>query len=190
MPSKNKKPASNAIGPKQIAASLKLVQKAAEPFADIKTLNAKDRQRALKLKRGAKNVIGQIATIAQHFGVEAPLMPIDEMLSKMAYADELTALHTAVGTLYAQLGDEILRSQSDAWKTATVTYGMLRKAANGQAIVREQLASVEEWFRQSTRRAATKKSPATPAPAQPAKPNGTATNASPVTNGVASHVVS
>jgi hypothetical protein len=176
-----------AISHAQIAASLKLVEKAAVPFAGVVTLNALQRQRVLKLKRGAHAVIPQIAAIAKHFGVEAPMMPIDEMLSKIDYADALGALHAAVGVLYTQLGDEILRSQGEAWKTATVTYGMLRKAGDGQAIVREQLAKVEEWFRQSTGRTpkASKPAPtAKPAAKSPTnsvsdgangKPNGTTT---------------
>jgi hypothetical protein len=135
------------IGPKAIDASIALVEKAAHPFASVVRMSALDRKRAAKLKRGAHQVIPTIAHLATKFAVELPGSPISVMLSEIAHAQALEPLLGAVAALHETLRDEYLRSQSNAWKTASRTYGMLRVAGEVNAAVRTELEPVQTWFR-------------------------------------------
>ena len=169
------------IAAKAIDASLALVEKAGHPFANVVRMSALDRRRAAKLKRGAHQVIPTIAHLANKFAVELPGSPISGMLSDIAHAQALEPLLGAVAQLHATLKDEHLRSQARAWKTATVTYGMLRMAAEANVSVRTELESVQTWFRHRAARkssSSNKKHAAPPAltvtePATPPAPADT-----------------
>src|SRR5207244_2011350 len=66
------------------------------------------------------------------------------------------SLLTAVEDLYETLRDEVLRAQSEAWTTATVTYGVLRKASEVTPSLRTEIASARKWFRSTSGRKATR----------------------------------
>lgn len=142
-----KKKAEALISPTAITASVELVAKAALPFANIVRLSGPERSRVAKLKRGATQVIPTIAYVAKKFALEIPGSSIDDMMSKIAHAQGLEPLLGAVADLHAALRDEYLRSQSEAWVTATVTYGVLRKASEANHSIRTELAPVRTWFR-------------------------------------------
>ena len=183
------------IGPKAIDASMALVEKAAHPFASVVRMSALDRKRAAKLKRGAHQVIPTIAHLATKFAVELPGSPISVMLTEIAHAQALEPLLGAVAALHETLRDEYLRSQSNAWKTASRTYGMLRVAGEVNAAVRTELEPVQTWFRHRaakksssssrSKKAAAPVVGATIVPATPPAPADT----KPVSNGVATRVV-
>ncbi len=181
MKTKSKHPVSS----KAIDASVKLVEKARQPFTQVTRLTADDRVRAAKLKRGAHQVIPAIAHIATKFAVEVPGHSIAEMLSEIETAQSLEPLLGAIADFHATLRDEFLRAQSASWKTATVTYAMLKKASEVNLSVASELEPVQKWFRHNARRAsstAAQPTPVTPpakADTQPVSPsNG-------VVNGVA-----
>jgi hypothetical protein len=188
--SKKKKKYEAPVSPKAIDASLKLVEKAAEAFTNVTRLTALDRRRAAKLKRGAHQVIPTIAHLARKFAVEAPGLSIDEMVSEIEMAQGLEPLLGAIGDLHATLRDEYLRSQSASWKTATVTYAMLRKASEANQSVATELEPVQKWFRHRARGASNAATPTTVVPPTPAdaKPASTSNGAANVvTDGAAPH---
>ena len=179
------------IGPKAIDTSIALVEKAAHPFASVVRMSALDRKRAAKLKRGAQQVIPTIAHLATKFAVELPGSPISVMLTEIAHAQALEPLLGAVAALHETLRDEYLRSQSNAWKTASRTYGMLRVAGEVNAAVRTELEPVQTWFRhRAAKKSSSSKNAAAPVvgativPATPPAPADT----KPVSNGVATRV--
>ena len=115
------------------------------------------------MKRGAHQVIPTIAHLATKFAVELPGSPISVMLSEIARAQALEPLLGAVAALHETLRDEYLRSQSNAWKTASRTYGMLRVAGEVNAAVRTELEPVQTWFRhRAAKKSSGKKSAAAP----------------------------
>ncbi len=142
-----KKKAEAPINPKAIEASIALVQKAALPFANVARMSTVERSRVAKLKRGATQVFPTIAYVAKKFALEVPGSSIDDMMSKITHAEALEPLLGAVADLHAALRDEYLRSKSEAWLTATVTYGVLRKASEANHSIRTELAPVQTWFR-------------------------------------------
>jgi hypothetical protein len=175
------------VSPKAIAASIALVAKAAAPFAHVVRMDGVDRQRLAKLKSGAKEVFPTIARAATKFALEVPGKPIAHMAMQAEYAASIEPLLTAVEDLYATLRDEYLRTQSQAWTTATVTYGVLRKASEANPSLGTEISSARKWFRRvngrkATRDAATTATPtkatgAVEAPAATATPAATPTPA-------------
>jgi hypothetical protein len=157
------------ISPKAIAASLALVAKAAHPLANVARMSGPDRHRLVKLKRGAQQVFPTIAHVASKFALEVPGSSVADMMSKIAHARELEPLLGAVSDLHEALRDEYLRAQSEAWSIATVTYGVLRKAAEANHSIRTEIAPVRAWFRYSNGRKAAKVAE----PAAPPKPADT-----------------
>ncbi len=185
MKTKSKHPVST----KAVDASIKLVEKARQPFTQVTRLSSDERVRTAKLKRGAHQVIPAIAHVARKFAVEVPGHSIAEMLSEIETAQSLEPLLGAIADFHATLRDEFLRSQSASWKTATVTYAMLRKAAEVNQSVASELEPVQKWFRHGARRASSAVAPTivTPPAKTDTKPvsdsNGVATV---VTDGTAS----
>jgi hypothetical protein len=171
--SKNKK-AEAPINPKAIDASIALVAKAALPFANIVRMDSQERSRVAKLKRGATQVFPTIAYVAKKFALEVPGSSIDDMMSKIAHAQALEPMLGAVADLHAALRDEYLRSQSEAWLTATVTYGVLRKASEANHSIRTELAPVRAWFRHKGNNGGSKPVVAEPAVTEPAAPTAVA----------------
>src|SRR6185437_10198106 len=144
---KSKKMSVGTLASKQVSAILALVQKAATAVAETPRMTVVERKRTAKMKRGAHQVIPLIAVLAQKFGVEAPGSPVVEMSSNMEHAQSLEPLLATLASLYGTVRDEHLRSQADAWSTAIVTYGMLKKAGEANQHIRDELAPVTKWFR-------------------------------------------
>lgn len=156
------------VSPKQIDASAKLVEKAASTFTYVTRMTALEKQRAAKARRWAHQVIPTLAQIARKFAIEAPGNPIDDMLSRVEHAQSLESLLGAVAQFHATLKDEYFGVQTEAWKSATVTYGMLRKAAEGDKRVSDEIEPVQKWFRQGARAKKSATQPSVTAPTTPA----------------------
>ena len=170
-----KKKAEAPINPKAIEASITLVEKAALPFANVARMGAEERSRVAKLKRGATQVFPTIAYVAQKYALEVPGSSIDDMMSKITHAQALEPLLGAVADLHAALRDEYLRSKSEAWLTATVTYGVLRQASVANHSIRTELAPVRTWFRYRGNTGSSKvAAPEVPAVTEPAAPTAVA----------------
>jgi hypothetical protein len=127
--------------------SIKLVGQVAEAFASVQRLTPSGRRRVLKLRRGAHQVIPQITAVAAKFGLETTSVSADATNAALAHAQALQPLVAAVSALHQTLVDALLSAQGDAWKSATVMYGMLRKASEADVNVANELAPVVEWFR-------------------------------------------
>lgn len=162
-----RKSSPDSLGPKAIAASTQLVAKAAAAFANVPRMTVNTRKRTVKLKRGAHQIIPTIAYVAKKFAVEVPGVSVDEMLSSVETAQSLESLLATVNTFYQTLKTEHLRLQASAWKTAIVTYGMLRMASEVRVDIRDELLPVVKWFRYA---GAPKGTPANGAANAPAKP--------------------
>lgn len=161
------------ISSKQVAATMSFVAKAQQELADAPSLNTTDRQRALKLKNGAQLVVPTIAALVKKYELRSKHVTMDEAESTVAYAASLRALVGPTTLLLKRIKDEILRSEGDAWKSATVSYGMLQSIATGVPDLAIELAAVEQWFRRGhlrgkAARAAGAKAPAAAAAGKPA----------------------
>jgi len=184
MSQKKQSSAPASPSPSPIDASITLVKQARQPFANTVRLTSVERKRMVKLKRGAHQVIPQIAQIAKAYAVEVPGSSIDEMLTTIQQAQSLEPLLNAVRDFHKTLLDEYLRTQSAAWKTAIATYGMLRSASAANQSIHTELESVQKWFRIGPRKKSTAQPttsappPATPAPADAhaSQGNGNAAN--------------
>jgi hypothetical protein len=127
----------------------KLVEEAQASLGSVGRLTPIERKRALKLKRGAHQVLPLIASIARKYSVQAPGASVDDMESNIAYAQSLEPVLGAVGVLQGTLSDAHLSAQSSAWMTGTVSYSMLKKASKANVSIANELAPVTEWFRQN-----------------------------------------
>jgi hypothetical protein len=171
----------------------KLVEEAQASLGTVGRLTPTERKRALKLKRGAHQVLPLIASIARKYSVQAPGASVDDMESNIAHAQSLEPILGAVGVLQGTLSDAHLSAQSSAWMTGTVSYSMLKKASKANVAIANELAPVTEWFRQnhaSKKKAGGKKASATTAttPAQAAEAQVTPAASGAKPNGVTAPV--
>jgi hypothetical protein len=125
----------------------KLVEEAQASVEGVTRMTPIERKRAVKLRRGAHQVLPLIAKLASKYSVQAPGTSVDDIASNIAYAQSLEPLLGAVGVLQGTLSDAHLSAQSSAWKTGTVSYGMLKRASKANVNLASELAPVTEWFR-------------------------------------------
>jgi hypothetical protein len=170
--SKVKKGSTFPIGVKKVAAITSFVAKAQQQLEGAPSLDTTERLRALKLKSGAQQVVPAIAALVKKYELGTPHVKMDEALSAVTYAASLRALVAPVTLLLQRIKDEILRTEGAAWKSATVSYGMLQKVSMSVPDLATELAGVEEWFRRGHARgkaaraaAATAATPVTAPPA-------------------------
>jgi hypothetical protein len=143
--------------------STKLVGQVAKAFGSVQRLTPKGRIRVLKLRRGAHQVIPQITAVATKFGLALPTVTTDAIHASLAHAQALQPLLAAVSALHQTLIDAHLSAQSDAWKSATVMYSMLRNASTADPNIANELAPVTEWFRRRSKKSAAATTPETTA---------------------------
>ncbi len=144
---KNQRNAKAPISPKQIEASITLVEKASQPFVGGPVFTKTDRLHHLKMKRGAHQIIPMIASLASKYGVVVPDLSPDEMRSSLQQAQAIESLLGTVAVLHQTLKDTYLSHNADAWKAATVTYAMLTSASRAKESLAQELVPVKEWFR-------------------------------------------
>ena len=147
MKTKNTKSTKATVSSKQIASALTAFEKVTAPFAGVPALTPTDRKRMVKIRRGAHQVIPTIAILAQKFAIEAPGLQVDDMLSNLQQATDLEPLLNAVAAFHQTLKDAHLAASGAAWKTAMVTYVMLRSAGEANRRVGDELVPVQQWFR-------------------------------------------
>ena len=168
-----KKQSQGTYNPKDLAASAAFVEKASQPFADVTRLEPDEKRRMLRSKRGAREVIAMIADLAVKYGVVAPGVTPDTMTAMSNQARALEPLLATVSALYELVRDEHLRAQTQSWKMATVTYGILKKSATTDRAMFEDLEPVRRWFQAAVNAksgSATRKGKGAPAPAAPVAP--------------------
>lgn len=161
---------SSAFSVKVVESSTAFVEKAAAPFQGVERLSSLDKQRLLKLKRGARDVVPTLVTLASKYGVNLPGISLDGMTLKIESARNLEPLVTAVGVLYDTIRDSQLADEGDAWKSAIAIYAVLSATAKANKTLAGELEPVKSWFRSVVRRrsTATKGAPAPAAPDAPA----------------------
>lgn len=146
-----KKSATKVIGPKQIDASEKLVEKARVPFAAATRLKKGERKRTAKPRRGALGMLPQLATLYTKLGCELPGVDVQTMLSKASYAQRLATLLGVIAKLNDAVKDEYIVSSGAAWTTATTMYTALKRVSRNEEDVASELASIEAFFRKPRR---------------------------------------
>jgi hypothetical protein len=149
---KKKQGSTNApFSPKQLSASLTLVERASQPFAGAPRLTPLERKHATKLPRGAHSIVPTIAALAQKHGLVAPGHATDAMLASLDEARAIEPLLGAVTVLQESLRDQQLIRNGNVWTIATATYAMLAAGANASVDIARELAPVKEWFAHRSR---------------------------------------
>jgi len=155
---------SKKVSEKQIAAAATLVAKAKQELGDLKLMGSAERLQAVKLKVGTSMVVPTIKALIEKYELPSKYVTLDESSSLLAYSATLKGLLTQVVSLEQSIKDEILRSESAAWTSISVAYGMLQKVSIASPALEAELAPVEAWFKKG--RGAKSASP----PAKPASP--------------------
>jgi len=132
----------NAV--KSLLASITAV--AGPPLA----LTAKDRKRAVRLRKGGEKVIPTITALSEQFGVSVPSYPTSAITANVTQASKLVAVHKQLVTATKQVADAIFQAQSKGWEGATVHYSMLRRLSRTDGDLATALAPVTEFFAQKS----------------------------------------
>jgi len=154
-----------SVSEKQIATVATLVAKAQSELGDLKPMGSAERLQAVKPKAGTAMVVPAIKALVEKYELPSKYVTLDDSSSLFAYAATLKSLLTQVVTLEQSIKDEILRSESSAWTSISVAYGMLQKVSIASPALEAELAPVEAWFRKG--RVSSKASTPASKPASP-----------------------
>jgi hypothetical protein len=113
-------------------------------------LTAKQRQRAVRLRKGGEKVIPIITALSEQFGLDLPSHPTAAIKANVSKANELVAIHKQLVTATKQVSDAIFKAQSEGWDGATVHYTVLKRLAKSNGDLAEALTPVKEFFAQKS----------------------------------------
>ena len=119
-----------------------LTAMAGKPLA----LTAKDRRRALRLRKGGEKVIPTITALSEQYGISVPSYPTSAITANVTQATSLVALHKQLVTATAQVSDAMFQADSKSWEGATVHYSVLKRLAKTNGTLATALAPVSEFF--------------------------------------------
>jgi hypothetical protein len=115
-------------------------------------LDAKQTRRMPKLYAQRATAAGDIAKLAETFGISAPGVSMADMKANLAAVERLGPLATRVAALHKVLTDLVLIAQSGAWTGASTVYGVLQGNAKSNPVLKLALAPVRDQL--TTRRKA------------------------------------
>ena len=92
-------------------------------------LTGKDRQRAVRLRKGGEKVIPTITALSEQFGLVVPSFPTSAITANVTQANSLVALHKQLVTATKQVSDAMFQADSKSWEGATVHYSVLKRLA-------------------------------------------------------------
>ena len=130
----------DANGVKNLLAQVTAV--AGPPLA----LTGKDRQRAIRLRKGGEKVIPTITALSEQFGLSVPSHPTSAITANVTQANGLVALHKQLVTATKQVSDAMFQADSKSWEGATVHYSVLKRLAKTNGDLATALAPVSEFF--------------------------------------------
>ncbi|MGO8993770.1 MAG: hypothetical protein ACLQVI_10615 [Polyangiaceae bacterium] len=113
-------------------------------------LTAKDRRRAVRLRKGGEKVIPTITALSEQFGLSVPSYPASAITANVTQANSLVAVHKQLVTATKQVSDAIFSAQSKGWEGATVHYSVLKRLARTDGDLATALAPVTEFFAQKS----------------------------------------
>jgi hypothetical protein len=113
-------------------------------------LTAKDKVRAVRLRKGGEKVIPTITALSQQFGINLPSHPISVITANVEQAKNLTAIQKQLVTATKQVSDAIFKAQSTSWEGATVHYSVLKRIGKTDGDLATALAPVTEFFAKKT----------------------------------------
>ena len=130
----------DANGVKNLLASVTAV--AGPPLA----LTGKDRQRAVRLRKGGEKVIPTITALSEQFGISLLSYPTSAITANVTQASRLVALHKQLVTATKQVSDAMFQADSKSWEGATVHYTALKRLAKTNGDLATALAPVSDFF--------------------------------------------
>jgi hypothetical protein len=113
-------------------------------------LTAKERRRAVRLRKGGEKVIPTITALSEQYGLTVPSHPTSAITANVNKANSLVAVHKQLVTATKQVEDAIFKAQSESWDGATVHYTVLKRLAKSDGDIATALAPVKEFFAQKS----------------------------------------
>ena len=113
-------------------------------------LTAKERRRAVRLRKGGEKVIPTITALSEQFGISVASHPTSAITANVNKANSLVAVHKQLVTATKQVEDAIFKAQSDSWDGATVHYTVLKRLARSNGDLATALTPVKEFFAQKS----------------------------------------
>ncbi len=109
-------------------------------------LTAKDRKRAVRLRKGGEKVIPTITALSEQYGISVPSYPTAAITANVTQATSLVALHKQLVTATQQVSDAMFQADSKSWEGATVHYSVLKRLAKTNGTLATALAPVSEFW--------------------------------------------
>jgi hypothetical protein len=144
---KASKSSSSGVNADEVKSLLALITATAGPAL---ALTAKDKVRAIRLRKGGEKVIPTITALSQQFGINLPSHPISVITANVEQAKNLIAIQKQLVTATKQVSDAIFKAQSTSWEGATVHYSVLKRLGKTDGDLAAALAPVTEYFAQKT----------------------------------------
>jgi hypothetical protein len=113
---------------------------------DASALSSTDVKRAVKFRKGGENVISELASLSEEFGLEVPTRPTADMTASLQNATDLRPLRIVLAKLTNKVDGSYMTDRSAAWTTATMLYSMMKRVSRSEPELAAGIASLQEFF--------------------------------------------
>ncbi len=128
----------------------------------VTSLSADDIQRSLKRRKGAAQVVTDLAALCHQHGVSSiGPVSVEQMTSSMSRALALDTIGVALTATHKMLDDASFTAWSDTWQNATAIYTILQRLALVSPTLALGLQPVQAFFRTKKTKAAKEAKPDT-----------------------------
>ena len=132
----------------ELAAALSFIEQASDALAGAPVLDAAARKHAVRPRVGGRVVVPAIAALVAKYDLP-PRVSRTDAVSLATYAASLREILRSVALLQQRIKDEVLRAEGEAWKSTTLSFGVLEQLAPVVPELASDLVEVEPWFRRA-----------------------------------------
>jgi hypothetical protein len=127
-----------------ISSFLDVVEPKLGPEPTVTTSTQK--KRIAKPRKGADKVLPVIASIVQQHGLDSTSLSSKSVMDAYTTAQTLVPLQTRLQKMAKRVGDTAFGAQTDAWGMGLQLYAMLKRRAQTDGQVAEQIAPLAQVF--------------------------------------------
>lgn len=138
------------LAPETVASILDVIGQIEEQMPFLLRLDAGEKQRLVKPRAGAVQVMQEIVAVQREAGM--PVADNDPMLADLSVYDGLTSIGDRLAQLLRLIEDTRLQAGSEGWNQGLIRYGMLRQLERGQPELKTKLDRIQPLIISRSRR--------------------------------------
>jgi hypothetical protein len=142
------KPAKETVHtlPEIVAEIISFIEKIEPLLPETANIQADQKRRMAKSRRGAERVIATVANLAQTHGLDSTSLHSKTMMEQMQSAQTLGPLETRLTALLKRVSDQRFFDQAEAWSSALQFWALLKRRATTNSQLAVTIADLEAFF--------------------------------------------